>query len=238
MSANQAFYDTEVKCLKADETQQGKENFKGKGKGTGKKTVKQQKDMEEEKYPINVMNVLKQTGETDKQSKEIKSHEEEGSTTDINTKPIILKHLVSDEILTMDEKCIWDAMSFNEQGFDFNDLDNVDVIIQNNNSTKNNTEHENVNIENVPIEGTHKVEEKTCGLTIINDEILENTDTKKKVVFKGLKPLSLNNYLPAPKRCDPKIKKRIVKPNVSRKEFNYYKDKEEIYKALMDSDSN
>lgn len=236
MSANHAFYDTEVKCLKADETQQGKENFKNKGKGTGKKTAKQQKDMEEDKYPIDIMNVLKQKGETDKPSKEIKSHEEEGSTTDINTKPIILEDLISDEAVTTDEKYMSDAMSFNEPEFNFNDLDNVDVIIQNNNATKNNTEYENN--ENVPIEGTHKVKGETCGLTILNDEILENIHTKKKVVYKGLKPLSLNNYLHAPKRCDPKIKKRIVKPNVFRKEFNYYKDKEEIYKALMDSDSN
>ncbi|CAH2093273.1 unnamed protein product [Euphydryas editha] len=227
MSANHVYYDTEVKCLKADETQHGKENFKNKGKGTGKKTAKQQKDMEEDK------------GETDKPSKEIKSHEEEGSTPDINTKPIILEDLMSEEALTTDEKYIMsDAMSFNEPDFNFDDLDNVDVIIQNNNATKNNTEHENVYNENVPIEGTHKVKGKTCGLTILSDEILENIHTKKKVVYKGLKPLSLNNYVHAPKLCDPKIKKRIVKPNVFRKEFNYYKDKEEIYKALMDNDSN
>lgn len=126
-------------------------------------------------------------------------------------------------------------MSFNELEFNFNNLDNdnVDDIIENNNAI------ENVNDENEPIEDTDKVKGKTCGLTILNDEILENIHTKKKVVYKGLKPLSLNNYIHAPKLSDkPKFEKRIVKPNVSRKDFKYYKDKEEIYKALVDSDSN
>lgn len=77
------------------------------------------------------------------------------------------------------------------------------------------------------------------GLTILKQEIIENVHAREKVVLKGLKPLSINNYINLPKQSDKTMPKRqISKLKVSQKQkkFNYNIDSEEIYKMLMDSD--
>ncbi|XP_013189980.1 uncharacterized protein LOC106134461 [Amyelois transitella] len=255
MSANRAFYNPENKVDKAEgltteneiySTQEGKETRKYKGKGIGKKTVKHQQLIKEEKYPIDTMNVLRQIDDTEQSSKDLKSRREERSSTDLNSLPIIFfDNLVSDEVLVTNDEYKLDATIFNEPEYNLNYFDdniNIDdMIIEKDNAKENNTENENGSNESViPIIDTHKIKRKIPGLTIIKDERLENKDTKNKVVYKSLKPLSLNNYINAPKRNNkPKSEKlrsgtSIMKQNV----FNYYKDKEEIYKALKDTDSN
>lgn len=63
-------------------------------------------------------------------------------------------------------------------------------------------------------------------LTIIKEESVENALKNKKVVFKDLKPVCLSSYINIPKNNNQKPKYRK----------NYYNDRQEILKALMDSD--
>lgn len=262
MSANRVFYGTDANGFTTMKDEQysipqdtEKEKCKGnrkgvaKGKGKGKKTVKPQQIINDEKDSINRTEILRQTDEADNlqsktenlQSNETKRHEEEELKshqeeelknyeegelkTDINSMPVIFfEDLIGEEVLITDDKDIFDALPFDNQEFKFNNIDNKDS----DGMVKNNI--------TIDYKNNKNIKAKTCGLTILKEEKLENITNK--ISYGKLKPLSLNSYINVTEKTKTKSEKLTMKPKISRKDNNikYCKDSEEIYNALMDSD--
>ncbi|KAJ0169683.1 hypothetical protein K1T71_014868 [Dendrolimus kikuchii] len=92
------------------------------------------------------------------------------------------------------------------------------VVGEDFNATLISTDEKVIDIANNIVENTEnniRVEKK---ITIIKDENIKNVLQKKKVIFKNLKPISLNH------------------PINTRKTKNYYNNSQEILKVLIDSD--